>query len=74
MNSLKNIPGAYWFGISYESDLAFADRLYGKTKLRYIATVRQAWGIDLPTERPEAKKKAVRGANNRGEAEQGKQS
>jgi hypothetical protein len=42
----------------------------------YIAGTRKAdtKGTDLPTERPEARKKAVRGANNRGEAEQGKQS
>ncbi len=42
---MKYSPGAYWFGISLESDLAFADRLYGKTKKEYIEAIYKAWKV-----------------------------
>lgn len=41
---MKYTPGAYWFGVSYESDMRFSERLYGKTKDKFILAVNKAWG------------------------------
>lgn len=42
-NDIECVPGAYWFGISYESDLAYAKKLHGETKREFIAAVKKAW-------------------------------
>lgn len=40
---LEYKPGAFYFGISLESDLSFAERLSGKTKQLFIEAVLKAW-------------------------------
>jgi hypothetical protein len=42
--ALSSEPGAYWFGLSYESDLAYAERLTGKTRDKFIDAVHKVWG------------------------------
>lgn len=44
-SDIKYTPGAYYFSISLESDLDFANRLFGKTKYKFIESVLKHWGV-----------------------------